>query len=64
MFFETAVIGVIAPRVLGVARRCVECRAQSQDRAGCGGFGSGCLTGPPARQETPSESSSRRLDKA
>ena len=61
--FQTAVVGVIAPSPLGVARSCVECRASSRGPVQCTGFGPGCLQAPRP-QDAPAASSSKRFDKA
>ncbi len=43
--FETAVLGPIATRGLGVVRQCVACRAALGPEApACAGFGVGCLS--------------------
>jgi hypothetical protein len=45
--FETFVIGPVGSKGLGLARRCVECRARGDiAQAKCTGFGVGCITGP------------------
>jgi hypothetical protein len=55
--FEIAVIGVIAPNPRGIARSCIECRAE-RGPAPCTGFGPGCLVAPRP-QEAPASSTSR-----
>ena len=46
--FEMLVVGPLAPRMLGVARSCVECRRAEKEPRRCEGFGSGCLVPPRA----------------
>jgi len=42
--FETAILGPIATRGLGVVRQCIACRsALGPDAPSCPGFGAGCL---------------------
>jgi hypothetical protein len=42
--FETAVLGPMATRGLGVVRQCIACRAAAGPQApSCPGFGAGCL---------------------
>ena len=53
--FELFVIGPVAPRGLGLIRRCIDCRASRDANApACGGFGEGCLAAaqrPPEFRE-------------
>jgi hypothetical protein len=50
-WFETLVVGVVAPTAVGVVRSCVECRRSDRDPASCTGFGPGCLAHPqPAKR--------------
>ena len=52
--FQTFVTGPIGVRGLGLARRCVECRASySPGAAQCTGLGAGCLAGPPRESAGP-----------
>ena len=51
--FETAIIGALPGKALGIVRQCIECRARlGPDAPPCPGFGTGCFLTPRRTQDS------------